>query len=92
MLTSPVQEGDTFIIVASRGGDDTHPAWFLNLRDRPDVEVSVKGGPKQKMTATVVDAEERERLWPEAVAAYKGYASYQNKTDRVIPLVRLTPR
>ena len=42
MLTSPYQEGTTMAIVASRGGDDQHPAWFLNLRDNPDVEVTTK--------------------------------------------------
>ena len=45
MLTAPVVEGDTVVIVASRGGDDTHPAWFLNLRDDPDVQVALEGGP-----------------------------------------------
>ena len=43
MLTSPVQEGTTIVIVASRGGDENHPAWFLNLRDNPSVKVSFKG-------------------------------------------------
>src|SRR3954452_23257463 len=47
MLTSPVQEGDTLVIVASRGGDDTHPAWFLNLRDKPEVQVGLKGAAAQ---------------------------------------------
>ncbi len=51
MLTSPWQEGATLVIVASRGGDDRHPAWFLNLRDNPEVEVTTKGNPKQRMTA-----------------------------------------
>src|SRR6266540_6460485 len=58
MLTSPVQEGDTFVIVASRGGDDHHPAWFLNLRDHPDVEVAFAGKPKQSMRARVATPEE----------------------------------
>src|SRR6478752_8707288 len=49
MLTSPLQEGDTIVVVASRGGDDTHPAWFLNLRDNPDVQVAYKGAPKKPM-------------------------------------------
>ena len=48
MLTSPVQEGTTIVVVASRGGDDTHPAWFLNLRDNPDVEVAYKGGAEEE--------------------------------------------
>jgi deazaflavin-dependent oxidoreductase (nitroreductase family) len=91
LLTSPVQEGDTIVIVASRGGDDTHPAWFLNLRDNPDVEVSLKGGPRQKMQAHVADAAERARLWPLVIKDHKNYAGYQEKTEREIPLVLLTP-
>ena len=61
MLTSPVQEGDAIVIVASRGGDDQHPAWFLNLRDKPDVEVAYAGKPKQPMRARVATAQERAR-------------------------------
>jgi deazaflavin-dependent oxidoreductase (nitroreductase family) len=91
MLTSPLQEGDTIVIVASRGGDPTHPAWFLNLRDNPKVEVSFKGGPKRPMIATVADAAERARLWPRVTADHKNYAGYQTKTDREIPLVLLNP-
>src|SRR6266550_284620 len=74
MLTSPVQEGSTIVIVASRGGDDTHPAWFLNLRDNPDVEVKLKGRPKQHMKAHVADAAERARLWPLVTKDHKNYA------------------
>ena len=91
MLTSPVQEGETIVVVASRGGDPTHPAWFLNLRDNPNVEVVWKGEAKRKMLATVADAEERARLWPKVIADHKNYAGYQTKTDREIPLVLLTP-
>ena len=91
MLTSPVQEGDAIVIVASRGGDDHHPAWFLNLRDHPDVEVVVGGKPKQAMRARVATAEERAALWPKVTTAYKGYGNYQTKTKREIPLVLLEP-
>ena len=91
MLTSPVQEGDAIVIVASRGGDDHHPAWFLNLRDHPDVDVVVGGKPKQAMRARVATAEERAALWPKVTAAYKGYGNYQTKTKREIPLVLLEP-
>ncbi len=91
MLTSPVQEGDKIVIVASRGGDPTHPAWFLNLRDNPQVEVSYKGGPTKPMIATVADAAERARLWPLITKDHKNYADYQTKTDREIPVVVLTP-
>ena len=91
MLTSPVQEGDAIVIVASRGGDDQHPAWFLNLRDHPDVEVAFAGKPKRSMHARVATPEERAALWPRVTAGYKGYANYQTKTDREIPLVLLEP-
>jgi deazaflavin-dependent oxidoreductase (nitroreductase family) len=91
MLTSPYQEGDMMVIVASRGGDDAHPAWFLNLRDNPSVQVSLRGGPKQPMTATVADAAERARLWPLVTKDHKNYAGYQKKTSREIPLVLLRP-
>jgi deazaflavin-dependent oxidoreductase (nitroreductase family) len=91
MLTSPVQEGDAIVIVASRGGDDHHPAWFLNLRDQPHVEVAFAGKPKRSMSARVATPQERAALWPRVTAAYKGYASYQTKTDREIPLVLLEP-
>jgi len=92
LLTSPVQEGDTYVVVASRGGDDTHPAWFLNLRDNPDVEVAIGGKPRQPWTATVASPEERARLWPLVVGDYKNYADYQEKTEREIPLVILAPK
>ena len=92
MLTSPIQEGDAWVVVASRGGDDHHPAWFLNLRDRPDVEVSTRGKSKQPMRARIATPEERARLWPQVAGTYKGYAGYQEKTDREIPLVLLEPR
>ena len=91
MLTSPVQEGPTLVIVASRGGDDQHPAWFLNLRDNPDVEVAFKGGPKRRMRAHVATPEERARLWPKVTADHKNYAGYQTRTKREIPLVLLEP-
>jgi deazaflavin-dependent oxidoreductase (nitroreductase family) len=91
MLTSPVQEGATIVVVASRGGDDTHPAWFLNLRDNPAVEVAYKGAPKKPMQARVASPDERARLWPLVVADHKNYAGYQTKTTREIPLVLLEP-
>ena len=91
MLTSPVQERDGIVIVASRGGDDRHPAWFLNLCSSPDVKVAFAGKPKQPMRARVATSEERAALWPRVIAAYEGYADYQTRTDREIPLVLLEP-
>ena len=91
LLTSPIQEGDAIVLVASRGGDDHHPAWYLNLCDNPRVSASVKGSPKRGMLARTATPEERTRWWPDVVKAYRGYASYQKKTTREIPLVVLTP-
>ncbi len=92
MLTSPVQEGDTWVVVASRGGDDHHPAWLLNLRAQPEVEVRRQGKPKQTMRARVATPEEGERLWPQVIAKYPDYARYREKAAREIPLVMLEPR
>lgn len=89
MLTSPLSDGEDLVIVASRGGDDRHPAWLLNLRENPAVEVSLKGGPKQPMTARIATAQERARLWPEVARQFRNYAGYQEKTTREIPLVLL---
>ena len=91
MLTSPLQEGDAYVVVASRGGDDRHPAWFLNLRDEPQVAVSVRGGPRTPMRASVATPEERARMWPQIAARYRNYAGYQRRTQREIPLALLRP-
>ncbi len=90
MLTSPVQEGDRIVLVASYGGDPHHPAWFLNLQEHPDVDV-VTSGKRACMRARVASAEEKQRLWPQVTARYKGYAGYQERTSRDIPLVLLEP-
>jgi deazaflavin-dependent oxidoreductase (nitroreductase family) len=91
MLTSPLQEGSTLVVVASRGGDDRPPAWFLNAQASPDVQVALSGGPAEPYRAQVASPEERARLWPVLTAAHKNYAGYQRKTSREIPLLLLTP-
>jgi len=90
MLTSPVQEGDRVVLVASYGGDDRHPAWFLNLRDHPDVEVTMLGR-RRRMRARTASADEKAELWPRITATYRGYAGYQRRTERDIPVVILEP-
>ena len=89
MLTSPLREGDGYVVVASRGGDAVHPAWYLNLCDNPAVEVQVVGQPKRTMRARVATAEERARMWPIITGKHRNYAGYQKRTDREIPLVIL---
>lgn len=91
LLTSPLAEDGSMVIVASRGGDDTHPAWFLNLRAEPKVEVATKGGPRVPMIARVASPQDRARMWPQIAGRYRNYADYQKRTDREIPLVYLDP-
>ena len=89
MLTSPSQLDTTLVIVASRGGDDHHPAWFLNLRDEPLVEVATKNEEKHQRRARIATAEERNEMWPQIVERYKNYGGYQSRTQREIPLILL---
>jgi deazaflavin-dependent oxidoreductase (nitroreductase family) len=91
MLTSPYQEDSTIVIVASRGGDDHHPAWFLNLQADPKVMVKSGRKPAEPMVAEVASPEDRARIWPQIASRYRNYAGYQRKTDREIPLVLLHP-
>ncbi|MBC3193262.1 nitroreductase family deazaflavin-dependent oxidoreductase [Pseudonocardia sp. C8] len=91
LLTAPLHGDGRYVVVASRGGDDRHPAWFLNLRANPDVRVAVQGGPAVPMRARVADPQERARLWPQIAGRYRNYAGYQRSTTREIPLVHLEP-
>ena len=91
MLTSPHREGERIVIVASKGGEDSHPAWFLNLRENPQVMVSMKDAPDVPMTARVASLEQRDWLWPIVSDKQTRYVEYQEKTDREIPLVLLEP-
>ncbi|WP_232839622.1 MULTISPECIES: nitroreductase/quinone reductase family protein [Nocardia] len=75
ILTAPILDGDTIVIVASRGGAPTDPAWLHNLRANPAVEVSVKRGPVRPMIARELPSEERDELWREIVAVQPGYAA-----------------
>ncbi|MEP7192341.1 MAG: nitroreductase/quinone reductase family protein [Actinomycetota bacterium] len=91
MLTSPLRDGAFLVVVASRGGDDNPPAWFLNLSDNPEVQVRLQGRPSQRMRGIVATHQERERLWPLVIADHKNYAGYQKRTEREIALVLLGP-
>ena len=90
MLTVPVSDGERAVLIASYGGDSRHPAWFLNLVAEPNVNLTM-GGRERPMRAREASAEERAQLWPRVVDAYRGYAAYQRRTDRQIPIVVLEP-
>ena len=79
-------DGDDVVLVASYGGDDRDPGWYRNLRADDRVEI-LQGRSRRVMTARTATAEERDRLWPGIVATYPGYARYQSRTARPIPLV-----
>ena len=88
MLTSPLQRDGAYVVVASRGGDDRHPAWFLNLREDPAVTVRA-GGRAHPMSARIPAGEERAELWAEVTERFPHYGRYQDRTEREIPLVVL---
>ena len=91
VLTMPLifgQSGSDYVVVASKGGAPTHPAWYLNLQAQPNVEVQVKGDKFAARARTAV-GEERAGLWTKMVGIYGPYEQYQTKTDRQIPLVVL---
>ena len=90
--TTPVlylQDGADFIIVASFGGNDMHPAWYLNLEHCPEAEVTVKGE-HRRVLARKVSAEEKKLIWSRLVELCPQFASYQRRTSREIPLMRLS--
>ena len=86
-----IHDGDRFVIVASQGGHDTHPAWYVNLRANPyaTVQVGVRVVPVHARDA---DPAEVERLWPALVAVYPAWEGYRARTSRRIPVVLLDPR
>ena len=92
MLTAPIRNGDTFVFVASKGGDDRHPDWYRNLVAHPEITIEpARGGQPMTLVARTASAEEKVELWPQIVAAYKGYGGYQTKTQRDIPVVVAEP-
>jgi F420H(2)-dependent quinone reductase len=94
LRTSPLvyaRDGENLVLIASKGGYPKNPAWFYNLGANPDTTVQV-GSRRLAVHARVANAKERERLWPVVVDVYGGYANYQRRTEREIPLVILEPR
>ncbi|MDJ0337219.1 nitroreductase/quinone reductase family protein [Cryobacterium sp. PH31-O1] len=91
MLTAPIHEGDLYVLVASKGGDDRHPSWYLNLVAQPEVELTIRRVTRPFRARTASSAE-KAALWPRIIAAYPGYGAYQGRTDRHIPVVICEPR
>ncbi len=86
-----VKDGDDYLVVASMGGAPTHPQWYLNLVDHPEVTVQDRAEVHELRARTATPEEKAER-WPVAVAQWPDYANYQAGTERDIPLVICEPR
>ncbi|WP_067672676.1 nitroreductase family deazaflavin-dependent oxidoreductase [Nocardia miyunensis] len=84
------RDGDDYLVVASMGGAPKHPAWYLNLQVNPRVEIQVKDQHIRAVASTAPEAD-RERLWRIVTAQWPNYDVYQTRTERVIPIVVLTP-
>jgi len=84
-------EGDGWLVVASKGGDPRHPAWYTNMAAHPD-EVWVQVGNRRlRVKPETLKGAERANAWRRIVSEYANYGTYEKKTDREIPVVRLTP-
>jgi len=83
-------DGEDLIVIASYGGRAAHPQWYRNLVATPAVSAQILGRTTTREAATMT-SEERDEWWPKIVNAYSDYEAYQSRTDRAIPVVRLTP-
>ena len=87
-----VRDGNHVVLIASKGGNVRHPAWYHNLKANPQVRFLGPGGLTGDYVAREAEGDERSRLWAEAVDYYDGFATYQGRTDgRRIPVVVLEP-
>jgi deazaflavin-dependent oxidoreductase (nitroreductase family) len=80
--------GDAYLVVASKGGADAPPRWYLNLQANPDVHVQIKGE-RFAARARTARPEEKPAMWQHMLEVWPDYAEYQKKTDREIPVVVL---
>jgi deazaflavin-dependent oxidoreductase (nitroreductase family) len=93
-LVNPVaylEDGDRYVIFASKGGAPSNPAWYHNLLAHPDVSIEV-GTDTIDVAASDATGEERDRLWDAQVERSPQFGEYQRKTKRTIPVIILTPR
>jgi deazaflavin-dependent oxidoreductase (nitroreductase family) len=87
-----VRDGDRWLVVGSNAGRDEAPAWALNMEANPEVTVVVRGSEPLPYLAHRAAGDQADRLWPLVVNRYPGYADYQARTERPIPLFVLEPR
>jgi deazaflavin-dependent oxidoreductase (nitroreductase family) len=82
-----IEDGDRYVVIASKGGAPTNPAWYHNLIANPEVEVEVRGERFPVHAATLTEGDEYERLYKKQADRFPGFWEYRQKTDRKIPVV-----
>jgi deazaflavin-dependent oxidoreductase (nitroreductase family) len=82
---------NAWLVVASAGGSAHHPAWYHNITAHPDQVWIEFGGQQMRVTPTQLDGDAREQAWQQITRSQPRYAGYERKTDRAIPVIRLTP-
>ena len=85
-----LRDSERLVVIASWGGRDEHPHWYMNLLANPAGQVQVLGD-RWSVAATTAPADERAVWWPQILEAYDGYGVYESRTDREIPVVFLDP-
>ncbi len=86
-----LKDGERYLVFASKGGADTHPDWFINLKAQPDVQIEV-GDEKIDVHAEEVKGHEHDTLYARQAKLYPGFGEYQRKTKRIIPVVALSKK
>jgi deazaflavin-dependent oxidoreductase (nitroreductase family) len=84
------RDGDDYLVVASMGGAPQHPQWYLNVTAHPEAEIQVRGDHLRVRAHTAGD-DEKARLWQIVTGVWPNYDVYQTRTERVIPVVVLSP-
>lgn len=85
-----LRDGRDYLVSATVGGMDWHPGWYLNLKMRPEARIQV-GNKSLRVRATIIEGEERSRLYERFKVASRNFVKYEQSTSRVLPVIRLTP-
>lgn len=85
------EDGSDYVVIASKGGADTHPDWYRNLDEHPEVEIQV-GREVMTASARTLSGDDRQHLWDKMADVWPDYNEYAEKADREIPVVVLTPQ
>ncbi len=85
-----IRDGSSYVVIASNAGSDRHPGWYLNLQQNPVARIQI-GNRVLSVRAETAHGDRRQRFWSQVIAAAPGYAAYEARTTREIPLVILTP-